>query len=195
MNVRKIARCIVAAGLALSSSAFAAPIERALVTKFKTTSVAVFASAEVGGVQYSMTAQNYDDMDGVQQATIAVDRFDFNTFSSSFVVCSGPRFAGTVTVNKISGTASVNATLDPTAGDCYGFNSTTLVINLNGTPTGSFSVSESGTATTSTTEGVVKVQSQSDAFDENFSGSIGYFSGALSGRAVTSKVTQRTRLK
>ena len=60
MNIRKTALCIVAAGLGMSTSAFAAPIERALVTKFKTNSAAVFASAEVGGVQYSLTAQNYD---------------------------------------------------------------------------------------------------------------------------------------
>ena len=195
MSFRSLTPCVAAAALCASSLAFASPGERALVTKFKTNSVAVFASAEAGGVQYSLTAQNYDDMDGVQQAIIAVDRFDFNTFSSSFVVCSGPRFAGTVVVNKTSGTASVSATLDPAAGDCYGFNSTVLTISLSGVPTGNFSISESGTSTTSTTEGVTKVQSQSDAFDENFSGSIGYYTGALSGRAIATKVTQRTRVK
>ena len=195
MSFRSLTPCVAAAALCASSLAFASPGERALVTKFKSNSVAVFASAEVGGVQYSLTAQNYDDMDGVQQATIAVDRFDFNTFTSSFVVCSGPRFAGTVTVNKNSGAATVSASLDPAAADCYGFNSTVLAVNLSGLPTGNFSVSETGTATTHTLEGVTKVQIQSDAFDENFAGSIGYYSGALSGRAVTSRVTQRTRVR
>lgn len=195
MNFHHLTPVVAAVALGASSLAFAAPGERALVTKFKTTSVAVFATAEVGGVQYSLTAQNYDDMDGVQQATIAVDRFDFNTFSSSFVVCSGPRFAGTVTVNKNSGVATVSASLDPAAADCYGFNSTALTINLSGLPTGNFSTSETGTATTHTLEGVTKVQSQSDAFDENYIGSIGYYSGALTGRAITTKVTQRTRLR
>lgn len=195
MNFAYLTPCVMAAALGLPSLALAAPGERALVTKFKTQSVSVFATAEAGGVQYSLTAQNYDDLDGVQQATISVDRFDFNTFSSSFVVCSGPRFAGTVTVNKSSGLASVSAVLDPAAADCYGFNSTTLGINLSGAPTGNFSVSESGTATTSTTEGVTKVQIQSDAFDENYSGTIGYYTGALTGRALTTKVTQRSRVR
>ena len=195
MKTRFMTACAAAVALGASSLAFAAPGERALVTKFKTTSVAVFATAEVGGVQYSLTAQNYDDLDGVQQATIAVDRFDFSTFTSSFVICSGPRFAGTVTVNKSSGTASVSASLDPTAADCYGANSTALTINLSGLPTGNFSVSETGTATTHTIEGVTRVKSQSDAFDENYTGTIGYYTGAFTGRALTTKVTERSRLR
>lgn len=195
MKNRFLTACTAAVALGASSLALAAPGERALVTKFKTTSVAVFATAEVGGVQYTLTAQNYDDMDGVQQATIAVDRFDFNTFSSSFVICSGPRFAGTVTVNKTSGAASVSASLDPAAADCYGTNSTALTISLSGLPTGNFSTSETGSATTNTLEGVTRVQSQSDAFDENYTGTIGYFAGALTGRALTTKITQRTRVR
>jgi hypothetical protein len=129
-------------------------------------------------------------VDGVQQASITVDRFDFNTFTNSFVICAGPRFAGTVTVDKSSGAASVSATLDPAAADCYGFNSTALTISLVGVPTGNFSVSESGTSTTNTTEGVTKVQIQADVFDENYTGTIGYYSGAL-----TTRVTQRTRVR
>ena len=195
MKFSHLSPCVAALTLCASSLAFATPGERALVTKFKTTSAAVFATAEAGGVQYSLTAQNYDDMDGVQQGTIAVDRFDFNTFTTSFVVCSGPRFAGTVTVNKSSGAASVSAVLDPAAADCFGFNSTALTINLSGVPTGNFSTSETGTATTHSLEGVTKVQSQSDAFDENYTGSIGYYSGALTGRALLTKITQRTRVR
>lgn len=195
MKTRFLTACTAAVALGASSLAIAAPGERALVTKFKTASVAVFATAEVGGVQYNLTAQNYDDMDGVQQATIAVDRFDFNTFSSSFVICSGPRFAGTVTVNKNSGAASVSASLDPAAADCYGFNSTALTINLSGLPTGNFSTSDTGSTTTNTLEGVTRVQSQGDAFDENYTGTIGYFTGAFTGRALTFKITQRTRVR
>ncbi len=195
MKTRFLTACAAAVALGASSLAIAAPGERALVTKFKTTSVAVFATAEVGGVQYSLTAQNYDDLDGVQQAIIAVDRFDFNTFTSSFVICFGPRFAGTVTVNKTSGAANVSATLDPAAADCYGTNSTALTLSLNGQPTGNFSTSETGTAVTHTLEGVTRVQSQSDAFDQNFTGTIGYYAGALTGRAMTTKVTQRTRVR
>ena len=149
----------------------------------------------MGGVQYTLTAQNYDDMDGVEQASISVDRFDFSTFTSSFVICAGPRFAGAVTVNKNSGASSVNAHLDPTAADCYGANSTALTINLSGLPTGAYRLSEDNDATTHTLEGVTRVKTQSDAFDENYAGSIGYYSGALSGRAVASKVTQRTRVR
>ncbi len=195
MKFSHLSPCVAALALCASSLAFATPGERALVTKFKTTSAAVFATTEAGGVQYSLTAQNYDDLDGVQQGIIAVDRFDFNTFTTSFVVCSGPRFAGTVTVNRISGAASVSAVLDPAAADCFGFNSTALTINLSGVPTGNFSTSETGTATTHSLEGVTKVQSQSDAFDENYTGSIGYYSGALTGRALLTKITQRTRVR
>lgn len=195
MNFRKLSRCIVASALGTSPLAFAAPGGQAVVTQFKTASTAIYASAEVGGIQYGLTAQNYDDMDGVQQAFIAVDRFDYNTFSYSFIVCSGPAYVNTVTVNKVSGASSVVAYLDPAAPGCYGFNSAPVTVNLSGNPTGGYSSSEAGSATTQSSGGVWRTSFQSDVFDENFSGSTGFFNGALSGRAETAKVTQRTRVK
>jgi hypothetical protein len=195
MTIRKLSHGIVACALLATPLAFAAPAGKTVVIQFKTASTAVYASAEVGGIQYSMTAQNYDDMDGVPQAFIAVDRFDYNTFSYSFIVCSGSAYANTVLVNKVSGASSVVAYLDPAAAGCYGFNSTPVTVNLSGTPTGGYSSSEAGSATTQSGGGVWKSSFQSDVFDENFSGSIGFFNGALSGRAETAKVTQRTRVK
>jgi hypothetical protein len=194
MNIADLKPFVVAAALAVSSLAGAAPGERGLVTKFKTRSVSVLATAEVNGVLYSLTAQNYDDLDGTPQATISVDRFDSSTLSSSFVVCSGARFANTVTVNKTSGAATVIAVLDPTAADCYGANSTTLTVNLVGVPTGTFSVSETSESITRSGELVMRALSDSDAFDENYVGTMGYYTGAMTGRAQTVKVRQRTRV-
>ena len=199
MNLRYLAACVIAITIGTSSLAFAAPGGQALVTKYKTMSVSVNLQAEVGTVNYSLSAQNYDDMDGVQQGIVAVQRYGFDPVAGFFiggVTCSGPDFANTVTVNRSNGVSSVRVLLDPSAPGCTGFNASAVTIAISGVPIGNYNKSETGSATINYGGGSIdKTSFQSDYFDETFSGSIGDYSGAFSGNAETAKVTSRTRLK
>lgn len=201
MKSRLLAACVITLSFGTSSTAFAAPGGQALVTKYKTTSSVVNLGAEDGVFQYSLTAQNYDDMDGVQQGIVTVDKSGFDPLTGfyvySFVSCLGPAFANTVKVNKNTGASSVNALLDPYASGCTGgLNSSAVTIAITGVPTGNYHKSETGSATINYGGGSVeKTSFQSESFDENFSGTIGYYAGAFSGNAVTAKVTNRTKVK
>ena len=198
MKFRNLTVCVIAIAIGASPLAFAASA-KAVVTKFKTTSAVVNLQAEVGAVSYSMTAQNFDDMDGIQQGIVSVDRSGFDPVTGLFfiggVTCQGPAFANTVTVNKTTGVSSVNVLLDPSAPGCTGFNSPAVTIAITGVPIGNYHKSETGSSTTRYGGGAVdKTSFQSEYFDENFSGSIGYYTGAFSGNAQTAKVTSRTRV-
>ena len=199
MKSLSLATCIVAMTMAASASTFSAPRGNAVVTKFKTTSFVVNLQAEVGTFSYSLTAQNFDDMDGVQQGIVSVSRSGFDPVTGAFfiggVTCQGAAFANTVKVNKTTGVSSVNILLDPTAPDCTGFNSPAVTIAITGVPIGNYHKSETGTSTTRYGGGAVdKTSFQSESFDENFSGSIGYYAGAFTGNAQAAKVNSRTRV-
>lgn len=199
MKVRYLAAGVIAVTMAASPLAFAAPGGQAVVTKFKTTSAVVNFSAEVGAVTYSVTAQNFDDMDGVQQGIVSVDRSGFDAAGMFFiggVTCQGPAFANTVTVNKSTGVSSVNVLLDPAAPGCSGFNFSAVTVAITGVPIGNYHKSETGSSTTRYGGGAVdKTTFQSEYFDENFSGSIGYYAGAFSGNAQAAKVISRSRVR
>jgi hypothetical protein len=198
MNLHNVAAGVFATMMGVSSLAVASPGGHAVVTKQKTTLAVVNLGAEVGGSSYSMTAKNFDDADGVMQGEISVQRFGFDPstggFSFSFITCAGPAFANTVTVDKSSGASSVNAVLNPAAPGCFGFNTTTLVVAISGLPTGGFSRSDTGTTILKFVGSTEKASFQSDSFDESFSGSIGYYTGAFSGNAESAKITNRTRV-
>ena len=200
MKFRYLAAGVIAITTAASPLAFAAVDGKALVTKYKTTSAVVNLQAEVGAFTYSLTAQNFDDMDGVQQGIVSVSKSGFDPVTGSFftggVTCQGPAFANTVTVNKTTGVSSVNVLLDPAAPDCTGFNSAAVTIAITGVPVGNYHRSETGTSTIRYGGGAVdKTSFQSEYFDENFSGSIGYYAGSFSGNAQAARVTSRTRVK
>lgn len=198
MKLRNLAAGLVVASMGMSSLALAGPGGQAVVTKQKTAFTVVNLGAEVDGSSYSMTARNFDDAAGVMQGEISVQRFGFDPstggLSFSFITCSGPTFANTVTVNKTSGASSVNAVLDPAAPGCFGFNTTTLVVAITGTSNGTFSRSDTGTTILRFVGFTEKASFQSDGFDENFSGSIGYYTGAFTGNAESAKITNRTRV-
>ena len=198
MKFRNLTACVIAIAIGTSPLAFAAPGGKAVVTKFKTTSAVVNLQAEVGAFTYSLTAQNFDDMDGVQQGIVSVDKSGFDPVTGFFiggVTCQGPAFANTVTVNKATGVSSVNVLLDPAAPGCTGFNSAAVTNAITGVPVGNYHKSETGSSTIRYGGGAVdKTSFQSEYFDENFSGSIGYLTGAFSGNAQTAKVTSRTRV-
>jgi hypothetical protein len=135
-------------------------------------------------------------MDGTQQGIVSVEIVRVFPFFIGGVTCQGPAFANTVTVNKNTGVSSVNVLLDPNAPGCTGFNSAAVTIAITGVPIGNYHRSETGSATTNYGGGSVdKTSFQSEYFDETFSGSIGYYTGAFSGNAETAKVTSRTRVK
>ena len=198
MKFRHLAAGVIAITAAASAWAFAAVDGKAVVTKFKTTMIVVNLQAEVGAVTYLLNAQNFDDMDGVQQSFVSVSRSGFDPVTGFFiggVTCQGPAFANTVKVNKTTGVSSVNVLLDPAAPGCTGFNSAAVTIAITGVPIGNYHKSETGTSTIRYGGGAVdKTSFQSESFDENFSGSIGYYAGAFTGNAQTSKVNNRMRV-
>jgi hypothetical protein len=200
MNFRPIAACVIVATTCASPLALAAPGWQTFVTKYKSASTVVNLQAEDGAFQYSMSAQNYDDMDGVQQGIVSVGKSGFDPVTGQFfiggVFCQGPAYANTVTVNRSTGQSSVNVMLDPAGPGCFGFNTMAVTIAISGVPTGGFSRSDTGTSTFKYGGGVVdKASFQSDGFDEAFSGSIGYYTGAFTGNAEAARVTNRTRVK
>jgi hypothetical protein len=154
---------------------------------------------EVGAFTYALTAQNFDDMDGVQQGIVSVSKSGFDPVTGMFfiggVTCQGPAFANTVAVNKTTGVSSVNVLLDPAAPDCTGFNSAAVTIAITGVPVGNFHKSDTGSSTIRYGGGAVdKTTFESEYFDENFNGSIGYITGAFSGNVQKARVTSRTRV-
>lgn len=199
MKTRYLAACVIASSLVASPLALAAPGGQTYNLKYKTALSVVNLGAEINGVQYSLSANSFDDMDGVQQGSIFVSRFGIDPasgfFSYNFMQCSGPAFANIVTVSKTSGAATVNAVLDPANPSCFAFNSTALTISITGAPTGSYARSDAGTTTFQYVGAMEKASFQSDSFDENFAGTIGYYTGAFSGNAETAKITQRVRVK
>lgn len=199
MKICPIAACMIVAATCASPLALAAPGGHATVTKFKSASAIVNLQADDGAFQYSMNAQNFDDMDGIQQGIVSVGKSGFDPSTGQFfiggVTCQGPAYANTVTVNKSSGLSSVNVLLDPAAPGCTGFNATTLTVAISGVPTGGFSKSDTGSSTIRSGTSVEKTSFQSDSFDEAFSGSIGFFTGTFSGNAEAARVTSRTRVK
>lgn len=199
MKFRPTAACMIIATTCASPLALAAPGGQAVVTKFKSASAVVNLQAEDGAFQYSMTAQNFDDMDGVQQGIVSIGKSGFDPITGQFfiggVTCQGPSFANTVTVNKSTGLSSVNAMLDPAAPGCTGFNATAQTVAIAGVPTGGFSRSDTGNSTIRAGSVVEKTSFQSESFDEAFSGSIGFFTGAFTGNAQAATVTSRARVK
>ena len=199
MKTRYLAACVIASSLVASPLALAAPGGQTYNLKYKTALSVVNLGAEIDGAQYSLSANSFDDMDGVQQGSIFVSRFGIDPvlgyFVYSFMQCSGPAFANKVIVNKSSGAATVNAVLDPANPSCFAFNSTALTVAITGTPTGSYARSDSGTTTFQYAGSMEKASFQSDIFEMNFNGTIGYYTGAYSGNAETAKITQRVRVK
>ena len=199
MKLRNLAVGAVAAMIGMSPLAFAAPGGQTVVTKYSSARNVVNLGADVDGVSYSMFAQTFDDANGVLQGVISVDRFGVDPvtglFGVSFIFCAGPAYANIVTLNRSTGASSVNAVLNPASPDCFGFNTTTLVVSVSGQPTGGFSRSDTGTTTFQFVGGTEKATFQSDGFDENFSGSIGYYTGAFSGNVEAARITNRTRVK
>jgi hypothetical protein len=197
MKSRLLAACVITLSIGTSSSAFAAPGGQAIVTKFKTTSSVVFLSADDGVFQYSLTAQNYDDMDGIQQGIVSFQIYRASPYFIGGVTCQGPAYANTVAVNRSTGVSSVNVLLDPKALGCENsFNSSAVTIAVTGVPIGNYHESETGSKTIDYGGGSMeKTSFQSEYFDENFSGSIGYSVGPISGNAQTAKVTSRTKVK
>ena len=78
MKLRNLAVGAVAAMIGMSPLAFAAPGGQTVVTKYSSARNVVNLGADVDGSSYSMSAQTFDDANGVLQGAISVDRFGVN---------------------------------------------------------------------------------------------------------------------
>src|SRR5262249_48052486 len=145
---------------------------------------------------YTFEASAYDDLNGVRQGFVFTERID--SYSDSFISCSGPAYGDVVSVNKITGETSINATLDPASADWYAFNvGSPVSVNLRGQFDGTGQNSQSGTGKITVDGGTsyTKYNYQADEFSEIFTGSSGLASGSFAGSVHTEHRTNLTHVK
>jgi hypothetical protein len=199
MKPHTLAACLLASAFAVSPLAIAAPGGQTLNLKYKTSLAVVNLGTEANGVEYSLSANSYDDMDGVPQGSIFASRFGFDPtvgyFVYAFIRCTGPAFANIVTVNKTNGASSVNAVLDPANPSCYAFNSLAVTVAISGVASGGYARSDTGTTTLQYVGSLEKASYQSDSFEQSATGTNGYYSGSYVGNAEIAKITQRVRVR
>lgn len=191
MKFRPTAACILLAALGVSPLVQAAPQGiKPAHSKAAIVEAAGFASA--AGNDYSFLAKSYIDIDGTRAGFVSVESY---TPGYSFVTCTGPEFANAVTMNQSTGAVTVSADIDPSNPNCYAVNysSGPLTLRISGVPNSDERISESGTGTHQNFGTIEKYNFQSDSFSETFTGSTGMYTGVFSGRAASSRSTNRTK--
>jgi len=161
------------------------------VTHFRSTSDAANGFVYTGSVTTGFYANAYDDNNGVPQGYVAVDRYDYNTATYSYITCSGTAYANVVSVNQGNGNSSINATLAPASPDCYSYNvSSPLTVNLSGQYNSNYSSHNNGSGKSTYLGTSYKYNTQSDYFSETFTGTNGFATGTFDGSASTEHRTQ-----
>jgi hypothetical protein len=192
MKFRPTAACILLAALGVSPLVHAAP-QGVKPTHFKAAIVTAAGSASAAEGDYSFEAKSYIDIDGTRAGSVSME--SFSAFYS-FVTCTGPEFANAVTMNQSTGAVTVAADIDPSNPNCYAvnFSSGPLKLRISGAANSDERISESGTGTRQSFGTTDKYNFQSDTFSETFSGSTGMYTGVFSGRATSSRSTNRTKV-
>ena len=103
---------------------------------------------------------------------------DFQTYSQSgtlftYIHCQGNAYQNVLTeVNMVTGTARVNAAINPASPDCISFNASAMTFSLVATKDGSYHSSNVGTTNSETPDGAYKGTSTSEEFAVKLTGSI-----------------------
>lgn len=196
MRIRPLTTCIVAAAISAAPLALGAPAANPMDTKFK--SVFNFALGTTcdpsGTFCHAIAALVYDDEYGVLQGHLESEYYTPQA-KLSYVHCTGPAYASALSLNPEQGTLTINATLDPSAPGCEGFNSSSLIVNITGKPAGTFHRGSTATTVEEYPDHSIRFTNHSDQFDETFTGTNGLFTGVFSGFVFSSRNTDRAKTK
>ena len=187
----------MAATVVASPLTYSAPSHGTQVTKFLSFLESAYGYYDDGVGSYAVfQAVAYDDFSGQRQGWATVYGYDSNTSSDYSIRCSGPAYANVVSVNKINGDSSINATLDPSSGDCSNYNvSAPVTLNVAGKYDGNDRYSTNGTGKGTYYGANYKYNSQYDSFGETFTGTNGFYTGTFTGGAGTERRTERQKVK
>ena len=103
---------------------------------------------------------------------------DYQTYTQSgtlftYIHCQGIAYANVLTdVNMVTGTAKVNASINPASPDCISFNASPMTFNLIAAKDGSYHSSTVGTTNSETPDNAYKFTSTSEEFAAKLTGSI-----------------------
>ena len=198
MKIPYFVASIIAAVVGASSLASGTPGQGTQNTQFRTTNEYASIAEWEGNVRYTFEASAYDDLNGVRQGYVVIARTNYDPYSDSYISCLGPAYGDVVSVNKITGETSINATLDPASTDCYALNvDSPVTVTLRGQFDGTGHNSQSGTGKITYDGGTsyTKYNYQSDEFSELFTGLGGLASGSFAGSVHTEHRINFTQVK
>ncbi len=203
MRMSYLAACILATSTAIGAAplAFSVPgvgTQVMPVTKYRSTSDYAYGNyyGDDNSVDNGFWVQSWDDMDGVAQGTVLVWRYSDNTLLYSEVGCSGPEYAGAVSVDPTNGSTTLNVTLDPRDPNCYSRNVVEpVVVNLSGQADGNYHGTQAGVGTGRYTDATFRYFFKVAEYSGVFTGSNGFYDGTFSGSAGASRTNNWQRVK
>lgn len=190
--------CTVAAALAAGSAAHALPQHEFGSPTSRARSTSDFAGAThcSGEVCAFVFAQSFDDANGLPQGYVSVTIQDSASFSVLSVFCIGSEYAQGVSADAGKRAAAIQATLDPGAAGCSGFNtSEPIVVDIRGRSSGLLLNSETGDRTFQSALVKTRQKFRTDSFDVSFDGLVGNIAGQFSGSAETFRSTNVEKIK
>jgi hypothetical protein len=195
MKIRFVAVLVMVTCL-LAGSLYSVPGNPTEATQFLSRHDQVIGQKFVDNTNTFFIANTHDDLKGVAQGDVTISSEDNSTGRFHSISCSGPAYANILSVNKVSGDVSVNATLNPASPGC--FSSTDfapVTVSISGQFNGILQTSQTGIATNTSDGMSFKSNVSTDFFTETFTGTVGFASGPFSGNATTTRSNQRTRVK
>lgn len=112
----------------------------------------------------------------------------FQTYTQSgtlltYIRCEGLAYANVLSdVNMGTGTAKVNATINPASSDCTSFNASTMTFSLTATKDGSYHSANTGSGQSESPDSAFKFKDFAEEYAVKFTGLItGYSSADFSG--------------
>lgn len=195
MKIQYLVASMTVAAVLVAPSAYCAPGGGTQVTHYLTRQAYVSGYANVGNTYNYFSGQVYDDMNGVAQGSVYSQSYDDNTYTYSFISCSGPAYANAVSV-KGNGRSAVNATLDPNSPDCYSYNLfAPITVTADGQFDGNYASSNNGNGKSTYGGATYKYNTKSDSWSQTFTADNGFYSGTYTGDASIYQNNERQRLK
>lgn len=169
----------------------------AQVTQFRTTSDEAAAVGCVANICTGFQVRSFDDVNGVMQGSVSVTIVDFSSPNPvQTIQCFGPEYANTLFLVQGNGDATVSATLDPSASGCNSRNVLAPVaLSFTGWANGDSHISNRGSFTNDFGEQIFRGQFESERFTDTFDGTVGSFSGSLTGTVIATRNSQLEQVK
>jgi hypothetical protein len=173
--------------LSLTALVWVAPLngqETPPVTHLRTTYSS--ASGEISGETFFAHFNAQVGYDFGLWGSLDASMYDYSTDTYQYISCFGPAYANILSVNRINGDTTINATLDPSSSDCSAVNvSAPIVIQLVGKGRDQATKIGTGRFTEETSGVTYKYSFQSSEFYETFAGTNGFYLGTFTGGAFT----------